>query len=343
MALGEGIDTYIIKTVSICNLNCSYCYYYNGADTSYVGRPRFIGRGVIERLVPEIIAHSREHGVTTIDLTLHGGEPLLQPKEDYLWMMDRFDAIERAGIAVRRKFTTNAVTLDDRWAELLARFRMRVGVSIDGSKPVHDRFRLDLAGRGSYDRTIRGLKTALSWADRGLTVGTISVIDPTSSARSEYHHLRGLGVTQMNFILPEGNYAYPPRHLDLDDPSVTLYGDFLCELFEAWVEEDDPDVQIRFFEDIISGFAGAGAHTDQLGGAQVRVAVIETDGAIEPTDSYKVCADRMTDLGLDVFHHTMNDLYDHEFFRYCLDTSPPLPPECKECPYVGTCRPEGAW
>lgn len=117
--MSTGIDTYIIKAASICNLNCSYCYYYNGADNSYLGRPKLLSHEIARLMVDKIIAHTAKHSITHIDLTLHGGEPLLVGKEAFVEMMYEFDRIDQSGVATRRKIQTNAVLLDDTWIELL--------------------------------------------------------------------------------------------------------------------------------------------------------------------------------------------------------------------------------
>ncbi|OJF10840.1 radical SAM protein [Couchioplanes caeruleus] len=331
-----GIDTYIIKTVSWCNLNCSYCYYYNGADTSFMNRPKYMDRSVVEAAIPKMIDHCLRRGVDNIEITFHGGEPLLQPKEDCRWMMEQFDRVDQAGIRTLRKMQTNGVMFDDGWGELLSQWRTRLGFSIDGPKIAHDRFRVDHAGKGSYDRAVRGLQKALTWADKGLQVGVVSVVDPTLSGDVAYKHLRELGVGNLNFLLPEGNYAHPPYEFTFDNPE-TPYGRFFAEIFDAWVAENNDEVRIRYFVEIMKGMLGQAPSTDQVGNAPVQVAVIETDGSIEPTDNFKSCTDRLTDLGLSIFHNSFDDLYEHEFFQYCTDTSSILPNECQACPFLDSC------
>jgi sulfatase maturation enzyme AslB (radical SAM superfamily) len=55
---------------------------------------------------------------------------------------------------------------------------VKVGISLDGTREVHDSAKVDLAGRGSYDRVVRGLKTAQEYGEKGLIVGTIRVLNP---------------------------------------------------------------------------------------------------------------------------------------------------------------------
>jgi uncharacterized protein len=292
-----------------------------------------MSRRIIEAFLPKVIDHCKKHGLDYIHLTLHGGEPLLQPKEDYLWMMERFDEIDQAGIRTLRKCTTNAVLLNDEWAELLARFNVSLGVSIDGVKQVHDAARVDLSGRGTYDRVVRGLRTALKWQDKGLRVGTISVLNPTMSGRETYHHLRSLGVSRINILLPEANYAQPLPVIS----SERSYGQLLTEFFDAWVEEDDPSVYVSLLTEVVRAVSGLPSISDAFGYAPVRVAVLETNGSLQPTDNFRACADGMSELGLNVFRHQIDDLYDHEFFQLCINQQRFVPEECRDCQFVKIC------
>lgn len=330
---GNGIDTFIIKTVEWCNLNCTYCYFYNGQDNSFEDRPRYMPRSVMSQAVPKIIDHCRDHDITDIHLTLHGGEPLLQPKKDFLWTMGQLDKIDAAGIRTHRKMTTNAVTLNDEWAELLARHSVHLGISLDGTREIHDAARIDKAGRGSYDRVIRGLQTALNHEKNGLKVGTISVLFPLDNGRRIYQHIRSLGVKNINLVLPEANYVQELQ------PPATDYGyrELTLDIFDAWMEEDDPEINIRFFQDAIRAVAGLPAYSDQFGFAPVNVAVLETDGSIQPTDNFRSCANGMTELGLNISRDTFDDLYDHEFFKLCREQQTMIPAECSGCKFREIC------
>jgi len=248
-------------------------------------------------------------------------------------MMSEFDAIQRAGINVVWKCTTNAVTLTEEWAELLAERRIFLGVSIDGTKEVHDSMRVDHAGRGSYDRVVQGLKTAQRWESRGLSVGTISVINPSESGARTYQHLRSLGIRNINLVLPEANYVQP---LPEDQPAGS-HGETLKEIFDAWVQEDNNTVNIGFFRDVIRAVSGLPSYSDQFGSAPVNVAVIETDGSIQPTDNFRACADGMTDLGLNIFTHTFEDLLEHSFFAHCNQQQESIPSECSGCKFLEIC------
>src|SRR5262249_20455423 len=151
------------------------------------------------------------------------------------------------------------------------------GVSMDGPREVHDEFRVDHSGRGSYDRCLRGLELAL--ATPGLATSVVSVINPHRSGAAMYEHFRGFGVQKVDFLIPEANYAHPPAGYD-PLGGETLVGDFLIEVFDAWMAEDDPDVLVRILDRIVRSMLGGEARSDVIGTAPVQVAVLESDGSI---------------------------------------------------------------
>src|SRR4030081_2513705 len=72
---------FIVKIHSRCDLACDYCYMYEMADQSWRGQPRRMSREIAEHTARRIGEHVREHGLTSVGLILHGGEPLLAGRD----------------------------------------------------------------------------------------------------------------------------------------------------------------------------------------------------------------------------------------------------------------------
>ena len=85
--MGKSL-TVIVKTVERCNLNCSYCYFFNGLDKSYKKRPKFISKLTIDNLIMFLDNAIKIHGVDDLVIGLHGGEPLMQPKSDFIYFVE---------------------------------------------------------------------------------------------------------------------------------------------------------------------------------------------------------------------------------------------------------------
>jgi uncharacterized protein len=76
---------FILKVHSRCNLSCSYCYVYEMADQGWRGLPKRMSRPVVTKAVERIAEHAERHGLASVDVILHGGEPLLAGAE---WLAD---------------------------------------------------------------------------------------------------------------------------------------------------------------------------------------------------------------------------------------------------------------
>ena len=68
---------FILKVHSRCNLSCSYCYVYEMADQSWRQLPRQMSRAVVSQVARRIAEHADAHRLPSVDVILHGGEPLL--------------------------------------------------------------------------------------------------------------------------------------------------------------------------------------------------------------------------------------------------------------------------
>ena len=129
-----------------CNLNCSYCFASQG---KYHGDRALMTLEVGKRAIDFLIEHSGDR--RNLEVDFFGGEPLMN------WeMVKQLVAYARSiekehGKNFRFTLTTNGVLLDDEVIDFCNREMHNVVLSLDGRKEVHDRFRKDYAGHGSYD------------------------------------------------------------------------------------------------------------------------------------------------------------------------------------------------
>src|SRR4051794_8808015 len=75
--LPRVVDWIILKVTQLCNLDCTYCYIYHRGDDSWRTRPEFVSEAVASALAGRIAEHGLKHGLRTLAVEFHGGEPLL--------------------------------------------------------------------------------------------------------------------------------------------------------------------------------------------------------------------------------------------------------------------------
>lgn len=132
-----------------CNLNCSYCFASQG---KYQGDRALMSFEVGKQAFDFLIANSGTR--RNLEVDFFGGEPLMN------WdVVKQLVAYARSIEKEHNKnfrftLTTNGVLLDDEINEFLNKEMSNVVLSLDGRKEVHDRFRVDYAGNGSYEKII---------------------------------------------------------------------------------------------------------------------------------------------------------------------------------------------
>jgi len=145
-----------------------------------------------------------------------------------------------------------------------------------------------------------------------------------------------LGITSLAFLLPDVTHDSKSRwygHLD-----GTPVADYLIPIFDSWLDEDNPDIEIRIFEDLLHLMFGHPPLRDQFGNPRMDYLVIETDGSIEGLDALRSCADGISKTGLNVLTHGFDDLHLGSPLIYqAMTTGIPLPDACLGCPEREVC------
>ncbi len=132
-----------------CNLNCAYCFAGGGR---YRGESALMTAETGKRALDFLVARSA--GRHNLEVDFFGGEPLLN-----FGVVKEITAYARTlekqtGKHFRFTLTTNGMLLDDAVTEFLNAEMDNVVLSLDGRKSVHDRFRVDFHGQGSFDRVV---------------------------------------------------------------------------------------------------------------------------------------------------------------------------------------------
>ena len=132
-----------------------------------------MGEETLERTISETARYVRERAPhRLVSFIWHGGEPMVAGRKYY----ERVVQLQREhfdGIQVDNSIQTNGTLIDERWLDFFRRERFSVSISIDGPADLHDKFRVDRRGRGSFARVERAL-TAVQ--DAGLPLGVCVVI-----------------------------------------------------------------------------------------------------------------------------------------------------------------------
>jgi uncharacterized protein len=327
------LSQFVLKVHSRCDLACDHCYVYESADQSWHGRPVAISDEVISRTAERIAQHAAAHRLPTVQVILHGGEPLLagpaRLRRVATELRSALTDISRLDLRIH----TNGVLLDEELCELFAEQDVRVGVSVDGDRAANDRHRRYANGRSSYDQVIRAIHLLQTARFRHLYSGLLCTIDIANDPLVVYDALMELDPPRIDFLLPHATWENPPARPPGADEA---YADWLIAIFDRWLADGRP-VQVRTFDSIISTLTGGDSLTEALGLAPAVLAVIETDGSYEQVDSLKTAFDGAPVTGLSVFGDSLDAVAQHPGILARQQGLAGLCQTCQECPVVTSC------
>jgi uncharacterized protein len=238
--------TLLIKpTGSDCNLDCKYCFYKHRAPQVGQGKQRMSDE-VLERLVKDYM----ELRLPFSGFAWQGGEPTLMGLDFYKKAVEMQEKYGAAGQKVGNSLQTNAVLLNDQWCRFLHENKFLVGISIDGPRELHDYYRIDHSGAGSFDKVVKAIEKC---KEHKVEFNTLTLLNNKNVEEPErlFDFLVWLGIKYMQFI--------PCVEIDaatgkIADFSITpqQYGDFLCKLFDHWSKYDPKNISIRDFDSVLS-------------------------------------------------------------------------------------------
>lgn len=315
------------KVASRCNLNCTYCYMYNGGDRTWRTQPTFMSGEVANIAVDRVLEYLSKLPNQPIHVGLHGGEPLLAP---IATIREWLEALSRVSIAYPGQLVvtvqTNGVNIRDEVLEILREYGVLVYVSYDGLQAQHDRARVDHAGRGSFERVNRFLET-LAEHHRDIFGGVLLVSDPSADPERLFESLNRFRPPFVDLLLPLPNVGNT-----WDEATL---GPWLRRLFSLYIERDF-SFGVRLFDDILINQAKRRGGEAWIPFDPTSTLVIESNGDYHLDDTLRVVEDGYTAVGLNAFTSVFEDfLTSAKMSELREDLRPPT--QCVDCPYYQSC------
>lgn len=250
------LSSLMIKPVGAhCNLRCRYCFYLDKQNLYPEERTPAI---MTEETAAELIRQAFRYAESPFFIW-HGGEPTLSGLEFYknIVHIQNQTGAERS---FRNALQTNGTLLDEEWAEFLRNEKFLVGISLDGPRDLHDRYRRTADGRETH-KIIE--KNAVMLKEKGVDVNILCTVNDGTVLEPErlYRYFKDLGFSSMQFIpIVETDPTDPSRAAPFSaDPEA--FGDFLCKVFDLWFADIDlknlrQTTSIRFIDSVFCRYVG---------------------------------------------------------------------------------------
>ncbi len=346
----QGIHVVVKPVGPSCNLNCEYCFYL---EKKALFSPEGTYRMNDEVLRSFITSYITTQPTPVVEFVWQGGEPTLLGI-DFFKRVIELQRVFAGEKIINNALQTNGTLLTDQWCAFLREHNFMVGISLDGPQDIHDRYRRDRAGNGSFERGMRGLRLL---QEHGVEYNVLASVarETASSPLDVYRFLRDSGVEFIQFApiverLPDarsrqhGLQLSGPASLKRveKDTEVTLwtvipeeYGDFLIAVYEEWVRRDVGKVFVMNFEWALNAWIGNPSpvcvHARQCGGSLV----MEHNGDVYACDHFVYPQYRLGNILTDslpalVKHSRQNGV------GVMKETALPL--RCRECGVLAACR-----
>jgi len=332
---------------SICNLNCSYCYYLE-KEKLY---KNYSNHRMDDKLLEIFIRQQIEsQQIPKISFVWQGGEPSLLGI-DYFEKVVKLQLKYGEGKEIINSFQTNGTNITDGWCRFFKDNNFLVGLSIDGPEKLHNRFRKYKNGSGSFTRILNSIKSLKYY---GVEFNTLTVVNQynVDFPLEIYDFLKEQGSRFIQFIplveviskqsTQDGLYLLSPE--DIGESEIApwsveskKYGDFLIAIFDQWVKYDVGDYFVPTFDATLANWIGVTsgmcAYNETCGNAPV----IEFNGDIYPCDHYVYPSNLIGNLKNMSLLESMKDL---KMQQFGLAKKATLPEQCRKCRYHFACHGE---
>jgi len=246
----------LIKPIgAFCNLECAYCFYLD--KQSLYPSPASthkMNAATLEALIKQMFACTDQP-----TFVWQGGEPTILGL-DFFRQAVALQKHYAQGRRFANALQTHAMLLDAEWAAFFKQENFLVGVSLDGPRHIHDRYRLDRQGRGTFQTVLEKASLLLQ---HDVPVNVLATVTDHSAQYPEeiYRFFVEHGFLFMQFSpVVELDTQYPGRAAPFS-VNAKAYGRFLRKLFQCWVRDFDfkhlkQKTSVRFFDSVLHRYLG---------------------------------------------------------------------------------------
>jgi uncharacterized protein len=341
---------------SACNLDCTYCYYLDKEEV--IGRPAS-HRMSDETLEQHVRQYIEAQTGDEVVFSWQGGEPTLLGLDFFRRVVALQARFKKPFQQIENDLQTNGTLLDEEWGSFLRKHSFLVGLSCDGPRELHDRYRVTKGGEATHERVVAAARLLQK---HRVPFNALCVVnrDNAKYPVDVYRFLtRDLGARRVQFIPcvePKGSGGVSPQRRDqalapvvhtpeaapgAPESVVTEWsvdpvdwGRFLCKTWDEWYRRDYGKVHVDLFETAVAQSMGLPAQrcvTAEFCGKNM---VIEQNGDVFACDHY-VYPDHRTG---NIFESHWGEMaYADVQKKFGFDKRDTLPKYCLQCSDLNLC------
>jgi uncharacterized protein len=262
-------------TGATCNLDCKYCFFLS-KEMLYPGSRFRMADELLEAYIRQLLEAEQ---VPEVTVAWQGGEPTLMGQAFFERSIELVEKYRKPGQTILHTIQTNGTKIDDDLAAFFKRQNFLVGLSVDGPQALHDTYRVNKGGAGSFEQVMRGYQLLQK---HNVDVNILCTVHAANAEYplDVYHFFRDeLNAQYMQFIpiveratletLPLANQGwserpggYRPLYTQVGElvtersVQPEQYGQFLSTIFDEWVLRDVGKVFVQSFDAALANWVG---------------------------------------------------------------------------------------
>ncbi|MGA2503217.1 MAG: anaerobic sulfatase maturase [Anaerolineales bacterium] len=339
-----------------CNLACEYCFYLD-KDKLYPGSRLRMTDEVLNAYINQLLT---SQPIPEVSVAWQGGEPTLMGLDFFKRSVDLVKKYKRPSQQVNYTLQTNGTLLDDEWCTFFKKNSFLVGLSCDGPAEMHDAYRVDKGGQGSFKQVKRGWDLLQK---HGVETNILCAVHAANSHHplNVYRFFRDnlqarfiqfIPVVErvfprtrlqakMDALKPEGReqrlHLIEPINVSPRSVNPKQYGKFLIDIFDEWVQHDVGTMFVQMFDSSLASWYGLPASVCVFQETCGRSLVLEHNGDIYSCDHFVEPSHRLGNILEKPMPDLVNSLNQRNFG---LNKHEELPTTCRECDVGFACQGE---
>lgn len=336
-----------------CNLSCKYCFFLSKEHLYGQHESPLMTPAMLETYLRQLFETSAGPDV---QVAWQGGEPMLRGLAFFQRSVELAERLRKPHQRVLHTLQTNGTLIDEEWAAFFKANGYLVGVSIDGPRALHDAYRIDKRGGGTFDAVVRGWNQLQAHqVDTNIlcTVHAANVDHPLAIYRFFRDELKARYIQLIPIVeratvqtIDEANRGWRGVHgrnrpfyrqegalvTERTVPSKK-FGQFLNTIFDEWIERDVGQVFVTTFDVALGSWMGqhnACVVSPTCGASPV----LEHNGDVYSCDHFVEPQHLLGNLRDTTLGALLASEQQRRFGNAKLDT---LPRYCRECPVLFAC------
>ncbi len=313
-----------------CNMRCKYCFYIDEMNKRDLPSYGMMSEETLYQVISKSLAYAQ--GQCTI--AFQGGEPTLAGVAFYEKVVQFVETCNVNACTVHYAIQTNGYCLEPEWFPFLKKHKFLVGVSLDGPEEIHDQYRVDAKGNGTFHRVMETIQQLKEY-EIDFNILTVVHAETVSKVNQLYNFFKRNQLPYQQYI----ECLDPIGEVPGQQPySLTpeLYGTFLIALFKKWYKDMAAGTYVynRYFENLLGILVRKQPESCAMSGRCGDYLTVEADGSVYPCDFYVLDEWKMGNFCSDTILEMTQRRGELQF----VEASIPVPASCKACKWYPLCR-----